>query len=239
VAAARTHADETGVLPGAGDRGRDGFMHAIDGLLYGDSPEGGIVRDRTFLHPKLRIAFTAPSGFSITNGPQAVIVQGPEKTIVKFDAGRKTPDLDIGTYLTSVWADGVDLKGLERFTVDGMNAATSSARVGDYNAQLVAIEAAPGTVYRFLMGTKPEVGARYNKALANLVKSFRRLTEAEARAVKPLRIRIATVRPGDTVETLAAGMAFSDFKVERFRVLNGLGPKQQLTPGMLVKIVGE
>src|SRR5690606_32654435 len=133
-------------------------------------------------------------------------------------------------------AKGVELQGLQRLTINGMNAAASTAVVGEYNAQLVAIEAEPGTVYRFLMGTKPEAGTRYNEALRGVAMSFRRLSEAEARAVKPLRIRIATVQPGDTVATLAARMAFSDYKVERFRVLNGLGQDRQLKPGMLVKI---
>lgn len=239
VAAARRHADETGVPPGTGARERNAFMQAIDGLIYGDSPENGIVRDRTFFHPKLRFAFTAPPDFTITNAAQAVIVQGPEKTIVKFDAGRKAPDVEIGTYLASVWASGVTLTGLERFTVNGMRAAAAAARIGDYNGQLVAIEAAPDKVYRFLMGTKPETGTRYNGSLKRLVMSFRRLSEAEARAVKPLRLRVATVRAADTAQSLAARMALPDFKVERFRLLNGLPPGGQPKPGTLVKLVTE
>lgn len=237
VAAARAHADETGMQPGTGDRQRESFMRAIDGLIYGDSPENGIVRGQMFMHPKLRIAFSVPKDFVMTNTAKAVIAQGPGKTVVKFDSGQKAPGTDIATYLTSVWAKGVELQGLQRFTINGMNAAASAAVVGEYNAQLVAIEAEPGTVYRFLMGTKPEVGTRYNAALRDVAMSFRRLSEAEARAVKPLRIRIAAVQPGDTVATLASRMAFSDYKVERFRVLNGLGQGRQLKPGMLVKIV--
>lgn len=239
VAAARAHADETGIAQGAGDRERQAFMHAIDGLLYGDSPENGIVRDGRFAHPKLRIAFTAPKGFVITNTAQAVIVQGPEKTIVKFDSGRKASGVDIGTYLAQDWAAGVPIKGLERFTLNGMNAAEATARIGDYNGRLIAIETAPDTVYRFLIGTKPAVGTRYDRALKELVTSFRRLTEAEARAVKPLRIRIVTVKAGDTAASIAARMAFSDFKVERFRVLNGLKPDEQPKPGTLVKIIAD
>ena len=239
VAAARRHADESGIAPGTGDRDRDALMHAIDGLIYGDSPESGIVRGQTFYHPKLRFSFSAPQGFSIVNSTRAVIVTGPDGTVVKFDAGRKAPNVEIGIYLTSVWAEGVALKGLERFKIDGMNAASSAARVGDYNAQLVAIEAAPDTVYRFLMGTKPSAGSRYNKPLTELVRSFHRLTAAEARAVKPLRIRIATVQPGDTVEMLSRRMAFADHRAERFRVLNGLRPGVEPKPGMLVKIIGE
>ncbi|MBD8547635.1 M48 family metalloprotease [Sphingomonas sp. CFBP 8760] len=49
-------------------------------------------------------------------------------------------------------------------------------------------------------------------------------------------IRIATVGPRDTVDTLSARMA-GDTKRERFMVLNGLTDDRPLAPGSLVKLV--
>jgi predicted Zn-dependent protease len=43
--------------------------------------------------------------------------------------------------------------------------------------------------------------------------------------------------PGDTIESMAALMAFADHQVERFLVLNGLDLLEQLKPGDLVKVV--
>jgi len=51
------------------------------------------------------------------------------------------------------------------------------------------------------------------------------------------RIRVVTVGPRDTVDTLAARMAFPEYKRERFLVLNGLDPSQPLRAGTLVKLV--
>ena len=50
-------------------------------------------------------------------------------------------------------------------------------------------------------------------------------------------VRIVAARPGDTVETLAARMAYPDRRVERFAVLNSLDPEAPLRPGRLVKLV--
>ena len=47
------------------------------------------------------------------------------------------------------------------------------------------------------------------------------------------------VKRGDTVERLARRMAVADRPAERFRVLNGLGEKDRVKPGDLVKIVVE
>jgi predicted Zn-dependent protease len=65
------------------------------------------------------------------------------------------------------------------------------------------------------------------------------MTLAESQAAKPLHIKIARVDPGDTVDKLAALMATPDRPVERFRVINGLGPNDRVNPGDLVKLVVE
>ena len=62
---------------------------------------------------------------------------------------------------------------------------------------------------------------------------------AESRQVKPLHIKVVTVGPDDTIDTLASRMAIADRKRERFLVLNGLGPRDKLKPGEKVKIVVE
>jgi len=239
VTAATGHAREAGAVPGKGERNRDVYLKALNGMLYGDRPEDGIARDRDFVHPKLGFAFKAPAGFVIVNSPAAVLLQGPDRTVAKFDSGRKEPGTEIGTYLASQWAKGTQLSGLQRFKVNGMNAATATTRIGDYNGRLVAIEFAPDRVYRFLTGTMPQAGTRHDAALQELVMSFRKISQAEAAAVKPLRLRVVTVKAGDTAVSLGRRMAYSDYKTERFRVLNGLGPNENPRPGMLVKIIAE
>ena len=47
---------------------------------------------------------------------------------------------------------------------------------------------------------------------------------------KPLRLRVVTVAEGDTVERLASRMAITTGRLERFRVLNGLGPSDRVAP---------
>jgi predicted Zn-dependent protease len=239
VKAARDHAEETGVAAGAGARDRDALFAAVDGLIYGDAPEQGMVRGRRFTHPGLRIGFTAPPGYMLTNAMKAVIVQGPDDAIVKSDVAKKDPAIEVGAYMTSVWASGVRLSKIDRYALNGMNAAEATTRSGKNNMRLVAIEAAPDTVYRFLMGVPPAAGTRQDGALRELVRSFHRLSDAEVLAAKPLRLHIVTVAPGETAESFGARMEFADFRTERFRALNGLHPNQSPKPGMKVKVVSE
>ena len=237
VQAATAHAQASGVPVGKGDRNRALYLKTINGLIYGDSPEQGMVRGRDFIHPASRFAFSVPPGYQITNSAQAVLVQGPDKTQIKFDSGVKSSGRDIADYLANDWAKGVQLVNGARLTIHGMKAASAWTRINGYNARLVVIEYSPTTVYRFLIGTAPQIGTRRNGELDGMVKSFRKLSAAEANAVKPLRLRVVSVKSGETAASLGRRMAFSDNQAARFRVLNGLRGTEAPKPGMLVKLV--
>ena len=93
-------------------------------------------------------------------------------------------------------------------------------------------------VYRFIFAAKNRTEA-VDRTFREAIHTFRRMTLAEARSARPLRLKMVMVRAGDTPEKLARRMAPGDRPAERFRVLNGLGPTDKLTVGEQVKIVVE
>lgn len=231
------------VPPNANPRvGRDDYLTRIDGMLWGDSPDQGIIRGRVFEHPDLRFRFEVPPGFYLINSPSQVTAHGPDKTIILFNqlAQKETRNVrDMRSYVAS-WGGG-RLKEVERITINGLEAATGSARVntseGTRDVRLIAIRYAPDRVYRFLFLTPPEATARRNEDLRRVTYSFRPLSEAEAKAVKALKLRVLTVNPGDTPEKLANMMPLESFKLDWFVALNGLAQGEALTPGQKIKIV--
>ena len=52
-----------------GESGRAGYLAAIDGMSVDDPPEEGFVRGPTFLHPTMRIAFSAAARFQAVQRP--------------------------------------------------------------------------------------------------------------------------------------------------------------------------
>ena len=224
-------------------RAREVYLRKIDGTLYGDDPEEGIVRGRRFLHGKLGFAFEVPPGFQLANSPQAVAARGPQGASIIFDHGKGPAGIDMTTYLTRVWAKGVALRDVEAFSVNGMPAATGRARQetrqGARDFRLVAFRFDDKTIYRMLFVTPPRATAGLAADLRRTTYSFRKLTPQEAADVKPLRLRIHTVRAGETPRSLAARMPFESFALERFLVLNGLRANSTLRAGQKVKIVAE
>jgi len=61
--------------------------------------------------------------------------------------------------------------------------------------------------------------------------------EAEVAAIRPRKISVVTVKPGDTVARLAQRMAYPTSQVDRFLTLNALSSASRLKPGQRVKIV--
>jgi predicted Zn-dependent protease len=50
-------------------------------------------------------------------------------------------------------------------------------------------------------------------------------------------IDVVTVKPGETLQSLANRMAYNDLKLERFLTLNSLAANSTLRPGTKVKLV--
>jgi predicted Zn-dependent protease len=222
---------------------RDVYLSKIDGMLYGDDPEQGFIRGRDFLHPKLHFAFRIPEGFSMFNTERAVIAFGPDKSRIVFDRAPKSVDGTMSYYLRDAWAKSVRLSGLEAIKVNGLDAATATTTIqtndGAFDARLVAYRIDLQTIYRFVFLTPRAKTAALSTELRRATYSFRRLNGAEAAALKPHRLRIVTVQPGDTVESLGRRMPFADYQVERFAVLNGLSRNETLRPGQRLKMVVE
>ena len=61
---------------GSGIRNRDGFLRELQGIMIDDDPVQGVIDGPTFTHPDLRIQFTVPPGYLMSNGTRAVTISG-------------------------------------------------------------------------------------------------------------------------------------------------------------------
>jgi predicted Zn-dependent protease len=122
--------------------------------------------------------------------------------------------------------------------INGIPAAFTITRArsssGIIDVGMIAYQWAPGRVYYFL--TMAPAGAGFGP-FASLATSIRRISPAEADAIRPRVIDVVTVAPGDTAQSLSSRMAYSSFKLDRFLALNDLPAGAPLSPGQKVKLV--
>jgi predicted Zn-dependent protease len=222
--------------PDGGERDRETYLAAIDNIVYGEDPSEGFVRGRRFLHPKLGFTFQAPESFTLDNTAQAVIgVREGGTQAMRFDVVRVPSEQTLTDYLTSGWMENVDKSSAEELTINGFPAAAATAQGDQWQFRIYALRFG-SDVYRFIFAAKQKTSESERNA-RETVNSFRRLTLAEIQAARPLRIKVLTVQPGDTVESMSHRMAGVDRPVERFRVLNGLDAKGTIKARDRVKIV--
>ncbi|WP_137679047.1 M48 family metalloprotease [Aurantiacibacter suaedae] len=219
---------------------RDSFLNNIDGLMYGDDPAQGIIEGRQFIHPELRLSFTAPEGFYMVNGTRAVSINGDAgKAQMTTAAFSGNLDSYIRSVFQAIGGQNANLApaSIQRTTVNGLTAAYGMARVNNGQQQIdvtvFAYEFAPNQAFHFQAITPAGQAGVFNE----MFNSMRRINASEANAVVPRRVDVVTAQRSDTVATLARRMAYADGQEARFRVLNGLSGNAMLVPGQQYKIV--
>lgn len=226
---------------GTGIRNRNQFLSELEGLYVDDDPAQGVIEGPTFTHPDLKIQFSVPPGYLMQNGTDAVTISGSAGK-AQFRGGRYQGGLDQAILLAfrqlTEGETRLAIPPPQHTTVNGMPAAFTTARVqtgsGVVDASVFAYQWDAERVYYFVMLTRGGYGIQ---PFASMVNSLRRITPQEAAAIRPRIIHVATVGPGDSVQSLASRMAYRDFKLERFLSLNGLAANSRLTPGQKVKLV--
>lgn len=229
---------------GGGTPNRDQYLAMIDGMVYGDSPEEGFIRDHAFLHPVLRIGFEVPQGWVIQNSSAAVLARDPAgKGAVQFDTATVDAVLSNGAYITQVWGKGMPVEGLQDIRTNGMNGATAIVQKpvqgGTAVYRLTVVRVSATQLYRFLaLAAAPDFSAM-DKSFRWIVGSFRQLSASEAAELKPYRLRVATVQSGETVSDYARRMSFLPFAQDQFLLMNALPPNARLQAGQKVKFVSQ
>ena len=233
-------ARSTGRL-GKGIRNHDVFLSQLEGIYVDDDPAQGVIEGPTFTHPDLRIQFTVPQGYLMSNATDAVTISGGAGK-AQFRGGSFSGNIDDAVLLAfrQITRDQLNfpVPPPQHVTINGMQAAVTTARVntssGVMDVSVAAYRWDTQRVYYFVALTPGGYGLG---PFVSMINSLRRITPLEAAAIRPRIIHVVTVGTGDTVQSLASQMAYRDYKLDRFLALNGLAPNSKLLPGQKIKVV--
>lgn len=226
---------------GQGLRNRDAYLAQLRGTMVDDDPAQGVIDGRSFTHPDLGMQFIVPTGYLMQNGTRAVTIQGSGAQ-AQFTGGRYNGSIDNYIYevLQGLTEGKVQLQmgPIQRTTVNGIPASYVTARANSSSGQVdvgvFAYQWNRDTMYHFVTLTRGGYGLQ---PFASMFNSVRRISPAEAAAIRPKVVDVVTVQRGDTIQGLARRMAYRDFQLDRFLALNGLNANSPLAPGQKVKLV--
>ena len=105
---------------------------------------------------------------------------------LRFDVVSVPSEQSLTDYLTSGWIDNIEKKSVDETTINGFPTATATAK-GDQWAFRLYVVRFGSEVYRFIFATK-RMTAEADKGFRESVQSFRRMSLAESKAARPLRL---------------------------------------------------
>ncbi len=222
--------------------GEEAYLREVDGLLYGDDPQQGFIDGRRFAHPVMRIAFEAPPGFTLTNSPQAILIEGPEGLRGEFGGGPMPAgglEAYAGALIEALLGQArAEVGAAERTQINGVPAILVPVLVrgeqGTVELSVAAYAGERADAYHFVAIAPPTESLR--ALFGQLFGSFRLLSPEQAGNLRPRQIRTIRVGPDDSPQSIARHMAASN-PLDHFLMLNGRAAEDRFERGELVKIV--
>ncbi|MCT4657010.1 MAG: M48 family metalloprotease [Cohaesibacter sp.] len=221
--------------PNIGAKEQDSYLDALDGTLFGDAPDEGFVRDRSYIHPHLRITFSLPEGYRLENTSKAVLAVAQDGTAMRFDGVSVSPDIRLTDYLTSGWITGLITGSIREQTINGQKAVLATARAKGWTFRIAIVRIQSAT-YRFVFATT-RPNASFESNVTETFNSFRMLTYAQAQSFRPLIVKIEQAPVASSIDTYARRMRGSKQKARLFRLLNNLPAGARIKKGQKVKLI--
>ena len=224
------------------DDGRARYLKVINGISFGESASQGLTRGRNFYHEDLGIAITAPDGWKIQNGTDALtLVNGAG------DAGlimKLVPPNAGGSHDEIIRKVFNPQQGrVERLALSGLSATHFVGNRRNQQGQVQNVEATlvtgPGK-HNFLMLYASKDAATLQRArwqIQQAENSFRAMSASERAEVRPWSIRTVLFPRGGFAE-LAKRSPLAGNAEQQLRLINGVyGGGSDPKIGQQVKVV--
>jgi predicted Zn-dependent protease len=223
------------------DEGRARYMAIVNGLPFGESAAQGLTRGRNFYHEELGITLSAPEGWKIQNGADALTLingAGDAGLIVKLlpaTAGATHEDVIRKLF-------NPQQGRLERRSLNGFQATHFVGSQRNQQGQVQNIEATvvsgPGNRPYVMLYAARDGNAlqRARGQMQQAEASFRAMSAAERSAVHPWVLRTVPYPRGGFAE-LAKRSPLTGMAEQHLRLINGFYSGGEPKPGQLVKVV--
>ena len=233
----------TGSSGGTGNVDRDGYLARVDGIVFGENPEDGIVRGNVFLHPPLRFALEFPDGWEITNSDEQVVAQEPgNKVFIVL----RTIEPRMSRSLEQVALQHMRDSGYKATETQATKIGGMEALVGTYEGNASGIGKVTSRGAHVVLGRStffiggiatPDI---YPKVVAHFeatIQSFRQMSMDEANEVEPNLVDLYTAREGDTWQSIAQRAGKGLVSAATLAIMNGHAIDDHPKAGTRLKIV--
>ena len=226
---------------------RNEYLQLIDGIVYGEDPRQGFLENNMFYHPELKFMFPVPQGWKFLNSPTQVQM-APEdgKAMMTMDlAGGTDLNAAANTFvqdnkLTVIEKNVTNVNGNNAIALmteliptqeAGQAQQQESLRILTYFIQYGNL------IYKFNGLSTKEDFNRYFSYFQSTMTNFRKLTDPDKLSRLPNVVNIVPVKSAGTLQQALSSYGMKAADHQSLAILNGMELTDQVTKGMLFKIV--
>jgi predicted Zn-dependent protease len=205
----------------------NGYLGAVNNMVYGQDPRQGYVEKNAFYHPEMRFFFSFPGDWQVQNMPSQVILANKEGDAGVILQAEKTSE-NLKDYANRIAAKIENGQFIDErsFRINGLASYHQTYDISqeqgeDLRTRLSYIKK-NGFIYTFLALSAQTAFNKYDRPFQSVVGSFQELRDARYLNRKPQRIRMMKATGRETLQAIfqKAGMAKDLWP--KFAIMNGI-----------------
>jgi predicted Zn-dependent protease len=221
--------------------GRESFLHALDGLSFGDSGREGIVRENRYFHKELDFALTFPQGWRIDNQAKKIVaVPETNDGLVQMSLADLNKRITPREFM------------LQRMGLSNLRQGKTFSNSGQEGYSAIADGKTPwgtrpvryvvvykgGSAYIFAGAAKNRNNpAQYDAEILATAQSFHPLSSTEQTLASEQRLEIIRAPRGARYADLAKKSPIANYPEQQLRLLNGQYPSGEPAAAQLLKVI--
>lgn len=220
---------------------REEYLNRIDGIVYGDDPRQGYVKDNVFYHPVMAFQFPIPNGWAVSNMPTEVrMAPENQSALLVFTTA---PGTDIRTVSTAFASqNNITVTSSTNITVNGMSGVKTVGQMPMEN-QTAGIASyyilKDNNIFMF-HGLSSAQQFSSNDSLFNVsATGFNRVSDRSRLDVSPKHITVRRTASAGTLRSALNGFGVPESEIDNLAIINALDLDSAVPAGVRLKVIAE
>ena len=218
---------------------RNEYLDVVDGMIFGENPHQGYVKNDAFIHPDMKFMFPVPAGWKLTNNPTEVrMAPEDQKALLVFTfAGGESPRAAASKFTSE---NSITVTDERMISINGMSCLrTIGTMPGDESpvAVMSYFIDKEGTIFAFHGLAASAQAGSYSDTFERSANGFRVVTDQSLLDVSSKNIHLRTAAGRKTFEDNLEDFGVPAENHEELSVINGFDLSQVIPVGTRMKII--